>query len=90
MIKNYTFIYFVSTQRNLPFLIISDTVYLALLCRHQLAAHQKKLGGGRGGGGGVGGSPLSVVVTFGISRSVFEARENTLKSLVAVHGHLKH
>ena len=40
------------------------------------------------GGGGL--SPLSVVVTFGISRSVFETRKNTLKSLVAVHGHLKH
>ena len=51
MIKKYRFIYFVSTQRNLPFLIISDTVYLALLCRYQLAAHQKKLGGGGWGGG---------------------------------------
>ena len=43
--KKYAFIYFASTQRNVSFLIISDTVYLSLLCRHQLAAHEKKLGG---------------------------------------------
>ena len=35
-------------------------------------------------------SPLSIVVNLRISRSVFEARENTLKSLVVVQGHLKH
>ena len=88
MIKNYTFIYFVSTKRNLQFLVISDTVYLALLCRHQLAAHQKRLGGW---GAGVGGSPLLVVVTFGISRSVFEARTRKhLKAIRSVHGQLKH
>ena len=32
------------------------------------------------------GSPLLVVVAFEVLRSVFAARENTLKSLVTVHG----
>ena len=34
------------------------------------------------------GSPLAVVVAFEILSSVFAVRENTLKSLVTMHGHL--
>ena len=91
--KNYTFIYYVSTQRNLKFLVISDTVYLAFLYRHQFAAHHCGkiilLLGDLGGVGGFTAVGCRYFQNLTVSL-IFEARENTLKSSVAVHGHLKH